>query len=171
MRAQALVLRDAVVSVSAALETLNSLGFITVPTLSNELGAVSERVNTAQSDVQELRIAIDQARTAVSVNLVAAVTARTIKIDNVMAQIKSTTVKYQAMVAQKREQVTDLSRRLLRVINLLVLSLTGLFLVVAAGQVLLIYIFWQYVRRGRFPSLRVLVDARDRDRIGNFISP
>ena len=30
-----------------------------------------------------------------------------------------------------------------------------LFLVVAAGQVLLIYVCWQYVRRGRFPLLRV----------------
>jgi hypothetical protein len=31
-----------------------------------------------------------------------------------------------------------------------------LFLVLAAGQVLLIYACWQYVRRGRFPSLRVV---------------
>jgi predicted nucleic acid-binding Zn-ribbon protein len=171
MRAQALALRDGVISVNAALETLNSFGFITVPTLSDELGAVSERVNAAQSDVQELRLAIDEVRTGVSANLVAGVTARTIKIDNVMAQIKSTTVKYQAAVTEKRQQVTDLSHKILRAINLIVLLLTGLLLVVAAGQVLLIYVCWQYVRRGRFPSLRVLVDAPDKDRIGNFISP
>jgi hypothetical protein len=67
--------------------------------------------------------------------------------------------------------VTDLSHKILRAINLIVLLLTGLLLVVAAGQVLLIYVCWQYVRRGRFPSLRVLVDAPDKDRIGNIISP
>ena len=116
-------------------------------------------------------MAIGEARTDVSADLVAAVTARTIKIDNVIAQIKSTTVRYQAAVTQKRQQVTDISRRLLRAINLIVLLLTGLFLVVAAGQVLLIYVFWQYVRRGTFPSLRVLVDAPGKGRIGNFISP
>jgi hypothetical protein len=83
------------------------------------------------------------------------VTARTIKIDNVLAQMKSAVVKYQATVAQKQQQVTDLSHTMLRAINLLVLSLTALFLVVATGQVLLIYVCWQCVRRGRFPSLRV----------------
>ena len=64
-------------------------------------------------------------------------------------------MKYQAAVAQKRQQVTDLSHTVLRAINLLVLSLTALFLLVAAGQMLLIYLFWQYVRRGRLPLLRV----------------
>jgi hypothetical protein len=171
MRAQALALHDGVVSVNAALETLNSFGFITVPTLSEKLATVSERIDAAQSDVQELRLAIDEARTGALANLVAMVTARTIKIDNVMAQIKSTTVQYRAAVTQKQQQLTDLSHGLLRAINLIVLSLTALLFVVAAGQVLLIYVCWQYVRRGRFPSLRVLVDAREKDRIGNVISP
>ena len=155
MRAQALALHDGVISVNVALETLNSSGFITVPTLSEKLATVSERIDAAQSDVQELRLAIDEARTGALANLVATVTAQTIKFDNVMAQIKSTAVQYRAAVTQKRQQVTDLSQRLLRAINLLVLSLTGLFLVVAAGQVLLIYVFWQYVHRGRFPLRHV----------------
>ena len=155
MRAQATALHDRVVAVNAALETLDSLGFITVPTFSDELSAVSERVDAVQSDIQELRAAIDEARTGALANLVPAVTTRTTKIDNVLAQIKSTALKYQVAVVQKRQQLTDLSHRMLRAINLLVLSLTALFLVVAAGQVLLIYVLWQYVRRGRFPVLRV----------------
>jgi hypothetical protein len=154
-RAQAARLHDAVVSVNATLETLNGLGFINVPTFADELSAVSERLGAVQSDVQELRAAVDEAKTAASANLVAAVAARTIKIDNALAQIKSTAVKYHAKVVQKQQRVTDLSHRLLRVINLLVLSLTVLFLAVAAGQVLLIYACWHYVRRGRFPLLRV----------------
>ena len=155
MRAQATALHDRVVAVNAALETLGSLGFITVPTFSDELSAVSECVDAVQSDIQELRAAIDGAMTGALANLVPAVTTRTTKIHNVLAQIKSTAVKYQAAVVQKRQQLTDLSHRMLRAINLLVLSLTALFLVVAAGQVLLIYVLWQYVRSGRFPVLRV----------------
>jgi predicted nucleic acid-binding Zn-ribbon protein len=171
MRAHAAALRDGVVSVNAALETLNTLGFIRVPTLSDKVSVVSERVDAIQSDVQELRLAIDDGTAGASANLVSAVVERTMKIDNLLMQIKSTTVQYQAAVTQKKQQVTDLSRKLVRAINLTVLLLTALLLVVAAGQVLLIYVCWQYVRQGRFPLLQVLVDARDKDRIGNFISP
>jgi len=155
LRTQAAALRDGVLAVNAALETLDSLGFIAIPTFGDELSAVSERVDAVQSDVQELRVAIDEARTGVLANLVAAATARTTKIDNVLAQIKSTVMKSQAAVAQKRQQVNDVSHHVLRAINLLVLSMTALFLVVAVGQVLLIYVCWQYVRRGRLPLLRV----------------
>jgi len=154
-RAQAVALHDAAVSVNATLETLDSLGFIKVPTFGEELNAVSERVGDVQSDVQELRATIDEARTAGSANLAAAITARTNKIDNALTQIKSAAVKYQATVVQKQQRVTNLSNTLLRLINLLVLSLTTLFLVVAVGQILLVYVCWQYVRRGKFPLLRV----------------
>jgi predicted nucleic acid-binding Zn-ribbon protein len=154
-RAQATELHDGVVSVNAALETLNRLPFISVPTLTDELSAASERVDAAQSDVQELRAAIAETRAAASASLVAAVTARTIKIDNALAQIQTTAASHQATLAERQQRVTDLADTLLRAINLLVLSLTALFLVLAAGQVLLIYVCWQYVRAGRFPSLRL----------------
>ena len=155
VRAQAAPLRDGVVAVNAALETLNRLPFIDVPTLTDELSAVSERVEAAQSDAQELRTAIAEARAGASANLVAAVTARTIKIDNGLAQIQATLTRHQTSLAQRQQQVTDLSNTLLRTINLVVVLLTVLFLVFAAGQVLLIYVCWQYVRTGRFPALRV----------------
>ena len=154
-RAQAATLRDGVVSVNAMLETLNRTSFIAVPTLTDELSAVSERVEAAQSDAQELRASIAEARAGASANLVAAVTARTIAIDNGLAQIQAAMGKQQATLAQRQQQVSDLSDTLLRAINLLVLLLTVLFLVFAAGQVLLIYVCWQYIRAGRFPSLRV----------------
>jgi chromosome segregation ATPase len=155
LRTQGGALRDGVLAVNAALETLDSLGFIAIPIFGDELSAVSERVDAVQGHVQELRVAIDEARTGVSANLVAAATSQTTKIDNVLAQIKSTVMKYRTAVAQKRQQVNDVSHRMLRAINLFVLSMTALFLVVAAGQVLLIYVCWQYVRRGRLPLLRV----------------
>jgi len=154
-RAQAATLRDGVVSVNATLETLNRTSFITVPTLTDELSTVSERVEAAQNDAQELRATITEARAGASANLVAAVTARTIAIDNGLAQIQAAMGKQQATLAQRQQHVSDLSDTLLRAINLLVLLLTVLFLVFAAGQVLLIYVCWQYIRAGRFPSLRV----------------
>jgi len=37
-------------------------------------------------------------------------------------------------------------------------SLTLLLIIFSAGLVLLIYVCWQYIRHGRFPSLRVVYD-------------
>jgi len=54
-----------------------------------------------------------------------------------------------AAVSQKQQQVSDRSGTLLRVINLLALSLTVVFLVVAAGQLLLIYVCWQIATNQR----------------------
>lgn len=46
-REQAAAIHDGVVSVNAALETLDSLGFIAVPTFTDELSAVSKRLDAA----------------------------------------------------------------------------------------------------------------------------
>lgn len=146
MRTQATALHDAVIRVNGALETLDSLGLFNVPTFTDELSAVSERIDALQDGIQDFRAATDQARDGASGNLVTAVTARTTKLDDVMTQIQSAATKYQATVAEKRQQVSDLARRVLRIINLVALLLTALFLVVAAGQLLLIRACWQYVR-------------------------
>jgi septal ring factor EnvC (AmiA/AmiB activator) len=138
LRARAVALHDAALRVNAVLETLDNLGLVTVPTFSNELGAVAERLDAIEGDVQELRARIDEAQTTASANLIAAVTQRTHKINSVIGQIQSTAAKYQTTVAQKREQVADRARKVVHAINFLILSFTALFVAVAAGQVLLI---------------------------------
>jgi len=138
LRAQAAMLHDTAISVNAALETLNDLQLVTVPTFSEELSAVSGRIDAIQEDVQELRAGVEQARTSASASLIAAVTAKTDKIDKVIAQVQFTAAKYQEIVTQKRQQVADRTSTLVSMINLVAVSLTVLFLVIAAGQVLLI---------------------------------
>lgn len=138
LRVRAVALHDAALRVNAVLETLNNLGLVTVPTFNDELGAIAERIDGIESDVQDLRKRIDEAQATASTNLIAAVAQRTDRINNVIGQIQSTAAKYQTTVAQKREQVTDRARKVMRTINFLVLSLTALFLAVAAGQLLLI---------------------------------
>jgi len=154
-RVKAAQLHDAAVSINAVLETIDRLGFVNVPTFGDELSTVSQRIDAAQAKVQELRDAIDQARAGAAANLIAAVVTRTTRINDALTQIKSSTIKYQAAVAHKRQQVTKLSQRLSLAITLLVLLLTAFFLTVAAGQLLLIYLCWQYLRRGSLSSLRI----------------
>jgi hypothetical protein len=146
IRTQATALHDGVISVNGALETLDSLGLFNVPTFTDELSAVSGRIDALEENVQDWRAAIEEARAGASAKLVDGIISRTTKLDDVMTQIQSATVKYQATVAEKRQQVTDLSHRLLRIINLLVVVITAFFLVVAAGQVMLIQLCWRYLR-------------------------
>jgi hypothetical protein len=85
----------------------------------------------------------------------AAITQLTTRIDAELARIQATVNKYQATVTGTQERVSTTSNKLLLLIDVLMVCLTLLFVFFAAGQVLLIYYCWQYVRRGRFPSLRV----------------
>jgi uncharacterized protein involved in exopolysaccharide biosynthesis len=55
MRTQAAALNDGVVAVNAALETLDSLGFTTVRTFTDELSTVFQQIDAAQANIQELR--------------------------------------------------------------------------------------------------------------------
>jgi len=66
---------------------------------------------------------------------------------------------YQAKVAHTIMQISTTSNNLLLLIDALAVSLMLLYLIFAAGLVLLIYSCWQYVRTGRFPSLRVEITS------------
>ena len=149
IRTQAAALHDGVISVNSALETLDNFGLFNVPTFTDQLNAVSARVDSLAENVQDWRTAIDEARTGALENVVDSVASRTTKLDDLMTQIQSAAGKYQATVAEKRQQVSHLANRLLSVVNLLVAVMTALFLVVAAGQIMLIRVCWQYLRRNK----------------------
>lgn len=52
-------------------------------------------------------------------------------------------------------RVTAISNTVLLLIDVGVVSLTLLFIIFAIGLVLLLWVCWQFVRTGHFPSLRV----------------
>src|SRR2546421_78795 len=78
------------------------------------------------------------------------------RLENALARIQAIVNKYQAKVTDTQTRITSTSNTLLLLIDVLAVSLTLLFLIYAAGLVLLMYVGWRYVRTGRFPSLRVV---------------
>jgi hypothetical protein len=138
LRTTASGIHDAVVTVNSTLMALNRIPGLTVPTLSNELGSVSEHAQEAQAAVQDLRATLAEMKAGLVTKAEAAVTQLTARIDSTQARISST------------------SNTLLLLIDVLAVSLTLLFAIFAAGLVLLIYVCWQYVRTGHFPSLHVV---------------
>jgi len=186
-RTTAFAIHDAVVTVNSTLVALNRLPGITVPTLTPELGSVSERAQEAQTVVQDLRVTLAEMKAGLVTKAEAAVTKVTARIDAALARIQAIVNKYQATVTRTLARISTTSNTLLLLIDVLTVSLiptcvhwykshmgslasyligelslraqvgmTLLLVIFEAGLVLLMYVCWQYVRTGRFPSLRVV---------------
>ena len=149
-------IHDAVVSFNGVLVALNRLPATTAPRLNDELGSVSVRAQEAQTAVQDVRATLAAMKAGTVTKAEAAVTQLTSRIDAALARIQATVNKYQAKVTDTQTRITSISNTLLLLIDVLVVSLTLLFIIFAAGLVLLMYVGWRYVGTGRFPSLRVV---------------
>jgi hypothetical protein len=147
---------DAVVSLNSKLELLNRLQNIQVPTLTNQLSAVSDRAQQAQTAVQDLQTSLADVKSGLVTTVGAAITQRTARIDAALAGIQNTVNTYQATVARTQRRVTATSNSVLLLIDVGTVSLTLLFIIFALGLVLLMWFCWQFIRTGHFPSLRVL---------------
>ena len=113
------------------------------------------RAQEAQAALQDLRVTLAQKRAGLEPKAEAVVMQLTSRIDAPLAQIQAIVNKYQAKVTDTQTRITSASNTLLLMINVLTVSLTILFIIFAAGLVLLMYVCWQYIRHGRFPSLRI----------------
>ena len=153
--ATASAVHDAVVSLNSKLEVLNRLPNIQIPTLTNQLSAVSDRAQQAQTAVQDLQTSLADVKSGLVTTVVAAVTQRTARIDAALGRIQDTVNTYQATVTRTQDRVTSISNNILLLLDVGVVSLTLLFFIFAVGLVLFLWVGWQFVRTGHFPSLRV----------------
>jgi hypothetical protein len=148
---------DAVVSLNSNLEVLNRLPNIQIPTLTSQLSALSDRAQEAQSAVEDMRTSLADVKAGLVTTVVAAVTQRTARIDTALARIQDTVNTYQATVTRTQQRVTTTSNAVLFLLDVGVVSLTLITIIFVVGLVLLLWVCWQFVRTGHFPSLRVVI--------------
>jgi hypothetical protein len=149
-------IHDATLKVNGALVALNRFPGVTVPTLSDQLSAVSDRAQEAVSAMQDLRVTLANIKAGTVTKAETAVMQVTARIDAPLARIQSLVNTYQARVVQAQDRVSSTTNTILTWLLVTVVSLTLLFIIVAVALLLLIYVCWQYIRHGRFPSLRVV---------------
>ena len=152
----ATAIHDAVLKVNSALLALNRFPVVTVPTLSNQLSSVSDRAQEAEAAVQDLRVTLANIKAGLVTKAETAVMQVTARIDAPLARIQGLVNTYQAKVKQAQDRVSSTTNTILTLLLVTAVSLTLLLLIFSAGLVLLIYVCWQYIRTGRFPSLRVV---------------
>jgi hypothetical protein len=151
----AATIHDAALKVNGALLALNRFPGVTVPTLSPQLSAVSDRAQEAVSAVQDLRVTLANIKAGAVAKAETAVMQITARIDAPLARIQSLVNTYQGKVTNAQDRVSSTTNTILTWLLVTAISLTLLFIIVAAALLLLIYVCWQYIRHGRFPSLRV----------------
>ena len=151
-------IHDATLKVNGALEALNRFPGVTVPTLNNQLSGISDRAQEAQSAAQDLRVTLANIKAGAVTKAETAVMQITSRIDAPLARIQSLVNTYQAKAVQAQDRVSSTTNTILTWLLVTAIALTLLFIIVAAALLLLIYVCWQYIRHGRFPSLRVVND-------------
>jgi hypothetical protein len=156
VQSTAATIHDSVLKVNSALLAINRLPGITVPTLNDQLSAVSDRAQQAELATQDLRVTLADIKAGVVTKAETTLMQITARIDAPLARIQSLVNKYQVKGLQAQDRVTSTTNSILTLLLLTALSLTLLILIFSAGLVLLVYVCWQYIRHGRFPSLRVV---------------
>jgi predicted PurR-regulated permease PerM len=149
--------------VNGALEVLNRFPNINVPTFSDQLIAISNRAQEAQSAVQDLRTTVANIKAGAITKAETAVTKITARIDTPLARIQSTINAYQAKVTSAQGRVTSTTNTILTWLLVFAISVTILSLIVAAALLLFFLYCLQFVIHGRFPSMRVVVNKGGRD--------
>ncbi len=151
-------IHDAALKVNGALEVLDRFPNVNVPTFSDQLVAISNRAQEAQSAMQDLRTTLANIKAGAITKAETAVTKITARIDTPLEKIQSLINTYQAKITNAQGQVTSTTNTILTWLLVSAISLTILCLIVAAALLLLFLYCLQFVIHGRFPSLRVVVN-------------
>jgi hypothetical protein len=151
----AATIHDATLKVNGALVALNRFPGVTVPTLSPQLSAVSDRAQEAVSAMQDLRVTLANIKSGAVTKAETAVMQITARIDAPLVRIQSLVNTYQGKVTNTQERVSSTTNTILTWLLVTAVALTLLCIIVAAALLLLIFVCWQYIRHGHFPSLRI----------------
>ena len=95
-------IHDATLKVNGALVTLNRFPGVTVPALSDQLSAVSDRAQEAVSAMQDLRVTLADIKAGTVTKAQTAVMQITARIDAPLARIQALITTYQAKVVTHR---------------------------------------------------------------------
>lgn len=150
-RETVIAIRDAVTAFNASLEAINALPFIEVPTLTDQLQSVSDRLADLALMVQELRGLVAQVKTGVVETLVTPITQTATRIDNELATVQATLQSYMQQVDGVQSAVATLQSRVPVWIDIASVALSLFFLWIIIAQLAMLAIARGYLRTGYLP--------------------
>jgi chromosome segregation ATPase len=139
-------IRDSVVSFNATLESLNDIPFVDVPTLTEELDTAAESMAAVRSDAAEARAELQAIKDEAVSKRVTAITDKTTRISDGLETTQQKVSNTQANIEKNIESISSIKARVTRLIDLISVALSFVFLWLAFGQVGLIVLAWNAVK-------------------------
>jgi hypothetical protein len=140
--------RASVIAFNNTLEAANEIPFVSVPTLTDELDAASERAAESKAAVDEIKTALKVAKSEAVDSLVGAITQRTSKIDGAISELQGDVADYQTNVAAVDDRVSSLKSRIRLWIDVATIIFSIGYFWVAISQVAMLGLGWSYLRNG-----------------------
>ena len=148
VREKATTLHDTVIGVNSTLEAINSIPGVNVPTFTDQLQAVGDRLTAARTAVQEFRAYLANLKASAIEASVTAVTSRTAKIDDALASVQTDVANFQTQVSNMLAQIALLRTYVPIWLNIAAIIVTLVILWFAFGQLRLI-VYGRSLFRGR----------------------
>jgi uncharacterized phage infection (PIP) family protein YhgE len=139
-------IRASVINLNNTLEAANELPFVSVPTLTDELEAVSERVAETRSNVDELRNTITDAKAGVAESIIDPIKRGTSKIDAGLSAVQEMVTEFDGKVTNTRAEVTSLKSKIATGLDVVAIIFTLWFVWVAISQIAVVAVSVSYLR-------------------------
>jgi archaellum component FlaC len=140
--------RASVIGFNNTLEAANEIPFVSVPTLTDDLQAASERTAEAKTAVDDLKTSVAAAKADAVEGAVSAITERTSKIDSTLAELQGVIAEYQAKISTTEDDVASLKSRIRLWIDVATFIIVVGFFWVAVSQIAMLGLGWSYLRNG-----------------------
>ncbi len=150
-RETALAIRDSVMAFNNALEAVNALPFVKVPTLSNDLQNIADRLSDVALLVQQVRSQVADVKAGIIETLIDPISKNAARIDQELTDIQKALGAFRESIANVQEQLAALISSIPSWIDILSIVVTVIFAWVLLAQLGLIMISRGYLKTGYFP--------------------
>jgi hypothetical protein len=141
---------ESVVAVNDTLEAINSVPFISIPTLTADLEAAEVRIVEIQNDVDETQQEVQAAKEEAVDSVVSPVSTRLKQVDSDLQFVGEQSTQFESQVTASREGIGDVIEKLPGWIDLasVTMTLVMAWLIFAQGSLLLLS--YAYIRTREF---------------------
>ncbi len=139
-----------VLAVNDTLEAINSIPFISIPTLTADLEAAEVRIVEVQNDIEESKRTIQTAKEEAVDTVVSPISTRLSEVEGGLQDVLDISKESEIQVTASREGIADVIQKLPGWIDLasVIMTLTFSWLIFAQGSLLLLS--YAYIRTGEF---------------------
>jgi hypothetical protein len=141
---------DSVVAVNEALEAVNAIPFVTVPTLTADLEAAESGIIEVQKEIEETRNTIQTAKEEAVESVVEPISIRLIEMDHSLQDVLGVSTAFESQVVTSRDAIAEVIEKLPGWIDLasVIMTLVMAWLIFTQGSLLLLS--YAYIRTGEF---------------------